>query len=88
MPIKHTIRSKDGGTVEVTLSRTQAIKAMCTECMGFGEGHPKECTDLKCPLWPFRGKIQLAYHADGEPVEEPTEIPEYEDEGVTDGGTE
>jgi len=55
------IRGKDGGTVEVTLTRTQAIKAMCTECCGFGEAHPRDCPDVLCPLYSFRGKIQLAY---------------------------
>jgi len=60
MPIQHTIQAKEGGTVNVTISRTQAIKAMCTECMGWGEAHPKDCGDRLCPLYPFRGKIQLA----------------------------
>jgi hypothetical protein len=68
------IRGKNGGTVEVTLSRSQAIKAMCTECCGFGECHPKDCTDVLCPLYPFRGKIQLAYQDGSEvPVEEDAE---------------
>lgn len=62
------IRAKDGGTVDVTLTRSQAIKAMCTECCGFGEAHPKDCTDTLCPLYLFRGKIQLAYK-DGTPEE-------------------
>jgi hypothetical protein len=30
----HTIRTKSGGTVALELSRSKAIKAMCTECMG------------------------------------------------------
>jgi len=59
------IRTKDGGLVEVTLTRSQAIKAMCTECCGFGEFHPRECSDVNCPLHGFRGKINLAYQ-DGE----------------------
>lgn len=59
--MKHTIRAKDSGTVEVELTRNRAIKAMCTECLGFGEAHPKDCTDKLCPLFPFRGKIQLAW---------------------------
>ena len=59
--LKQKIRMKDGGEIEVNLSRTRAIKAMCTECMGYGEGHPKECTDKLCPLYSFRGKINLAY---------------------------
>jgi hypothetical protein len=35
--------------------RAFAIKVMCTECMGF-EGSPKDCTAVRCPLYPFRGK--------------------------------
>ena len=35
---------------------------MCTECMGWGEGNPKECTDTQCPLYPYRGKSQAAYN--------------------------
>lgn len=57
---KHTIRTKDGEKTEVQLNRGKAIKAMCTECMGF-ESDPKECTDKNCPLYPWRGKILLAY---------------------------
>ena len=62
---KHVIRKKDSGTVEVTLTRSRAIKAMCTECMGYEE-HPKNCTSNLCPLYPFRGKIMLAYSKDSE----------------------
>jgi hypothetical protein len=80
MPVKHTIRAKDGGTVEVTISRSQAIKAMCTECMGFGEGHPKECGAPLCPLFPFRGKIQLAYHSDEGTVDEEDTVPPDDDD--------
>jgi hypothetical protein len=63
-PKKHIIRAKDGGTVEVELTRAKAIKAMCTECCGWGEAHPKDCSSEHCPLFPFRGKIQLAYKSD------------------------
>ena len=63
LPMKHTIRTSkmDGSTVDVNLTRGQAIKAMCTECLGFGEVHPKECTSVHCPLYPYRGKTQVAY---------------------------
>lgn len=57
----HTIRTKDGGTKEVSINRGKAIKLMCTECMGWGEADPKDCTAPLCPLYPFRGKILLAY---------------------------
>lgn len=50
MALQHTIRAKDGGVVEVTLNRTRAIKAMCTECMGYSEANPKDCPAKLCPL--------------------------------------
>jgi hypothetical protein len=59
--IKHTIRTKNGNLKEVTLIRSLAIKAFCTECLGFGEDDPKNCTSIYCPLYPFRGKTLLAY---------------------------
>lgn len=57
---EHTIRTKTGGTVSVKLNRGRAIKAMCTECLGWNDD-PKGCTSPLCPLFPFRGKILLAY---------------------------
>lgn len=58
----HTIRARDGGTVEVDgYTRGRAIKLFCTECLGWGEVHPKDCTDTLCPLFPYRGKTQTAY---------------------------
>lgn len=63
--MKHTIRTKDYGTTgkvkDVDLARSLAIKAFCTECLGFEE-HPKDCTAKLCPLYPFRGKTQIAFH--------------------------
>lgn len=59
--VKHVIRCKRGGSVEASLSRTSAIKAFCTECLGWGEAHPKDCTDKLCPLYPFRGPSMIAY---------------------------
>lgn len=58
----HTVRCADGTTktFPVYKSRTLAIKLMCTECLGWS-GNPKECTDRKCPLFPFRGKTLAAY---------------------------
>ena len=58
----HTIRTADGGTITTELNRGKAIKAMCTECMGF-ETNPKECTSKLCPLYPWRGKIMLAWES-------------------------
>lgn len=57
---KHTIRTVDGGTVTVELNRSKAIKAMCSECMGWEE-NPRDCTSTLCPLYPWRGKILLAW---------------------------
>ena len=59
MAVPHEIRGKDGGTVPVVLTRSRAIKAFCTECLGH-ETHPRACTDTLCPLYPFRGQIFLA----------------------------
>ena len=65
MAVIHTVKTRDGGTVAVELTRGKAIKAYCTECMGY-EGHPKDCPSIYCKLFPFRGKTRLAYDgADG-----------------------
>lgn len=56
----HTIRASNGEKIVVSLNRGKAIKAMCTECMGW-ECNPIECTDKYCPLYPWRGKILLSY---------------------------
>ena len=58
MAIKHAVRRKSGKLKEVQLTRSSAIKAMCTECLGW-ETHPKDCESYNCPLWPFRGKTNL-----------------------------
>ena len=60
MAIKHTIRKKSGKLKNVELTRSLAIKAFCTECLGF-ETHPKDCTSVNCPLYPFRGKTTIAF---------------------------
>lgn len=61
--VKHTIRAAKGlnKTVTVTLTRSLAIKAFCTECLAWGEQHPEDCTALLCPLFPFRGITRIAY---------------------------
>jgi hypothetical protein len=58
--VKHKIYDKNGDLKEVTLIRRTAIKALCTECMGF-EDNPKNCMVIHCPLYPFRGKTLLSY---------------------------
>lgn len=56
---KHTIRHKDGGTITIErMNRSTAIKCMCSECMGFEED-VMGCTDIQCPLYPFRKRTLL-----------------------------
>ena len=53
------VRHKDGGTIEIaSYTRTKAIKCMCSECMGFEED-VMGCTDVKCPLYPFRKRTLM-----------------------------
>lgn len=63
----HTIRCADGTTktIDNYVSRSKAIKLMCTECMGWA-ANPKGCTDTKCPLYPFRGKCLASAHGEDE----------------------
>lgn len=54
----HRVRTADRGFILLhPYPKGLAVKAMCTECMGF-EGNPSECTALTCPLFPYRGKTQ------------------------------
>lgn len=78
--VKHTIRSNLGNPIEVTLTRSLAVKVFCTECLGYGEENPKNCSSLLCPLWPFRGKKLLAY--ENKPAGEVEDTDEEEDENV------
>jgi len=51
----------DGSLVSVKMNRGKAIKAMCTECLGY-EGNAKtDCTSPNCPLYPWRGKTLAAW---------------------------
>ena len=52
--IKHTIRSKDGGTRIVNLTPLKAIRLQCIECMGFSTIEPKNCTSPLCTHFPYR----------------------------------
>jgi hypothetical protein len=36
------------------ITRAQAIKLQCIECMGYQKSLVKDCPDVGCPLWPFR----------------------------------
>ena len=58
MATKHKIKVRSGKLREVSLTRSMAIKAFCTECLGW-EVHPKDCTATECALFPFRGKTNL-----------------------------
>jgi len=59
--MKHKIRHKLIPTVDVeNYTRNVAIKAMCTECLGWGEEHPKDCTSPLCPLYPYRNKTTIS----------------------------
>jgi hypothetical protein len=36
------------------LTRNEAIRLFCTECMGYQVFLIKDCPDVGCPLWNFR----------------------------------
>ncbi len=56
--IKHTIRSKGGGTKIVSLSPLRAIRLNCLECVCWSAYEVKNCTSKLCPLFKFRlGKV-------------------------------
>jgi hypothetical protein len=52
--IRHKIKSKDGGTREVSLTPIKAIRYQCLECMGFVTSEVKKCTSPLCSLFPYR----------------------------------
>lgn len=37
-------------------SRKTAMQAFCNECVGYNNKEVKNCTDIGCPLYPFRLK--------------------------------
>ena len=59
----HTFKTRDGGTRTARITRSLAIKLMCTECLGF-ESNPRDCTAVTCPLYPFRGLTRKSRHGD------------------------
>ena len=63
--IKHSVRSKDGGTVTIgNYSTNKAVKLFCMECICWN-GNPKvECTSSLCPLYPFRKYTQMSINSD------------------------
>jgi len=52
--IKHTIRSKGGGTKVVSLSPLKAIRYQCLECLGWSAYEVKNCTSKLCSLYLYR----------------------------------
>ncbi len=60
--VRHTVRTSDGGSISLRLTRKSAIAALCTECMGFG--NPRDCTARLCPVWPFRIKTLATRRGD------------------------
>ncbi len=52
--IKHTIRTREGGAKEVSLTPIKAIRYQCIECMGFSAFEVKKCTSPLCSLYPYR----------------------------------
>lgn len=59
--MKHTIRTSENGRVELDLTPGLAMKLKCMDCMGW-EAHPKDCTSVLCPLYPYRGRTLLSMH--------------------------
>ncbi len=56
--IKYSIRSKNGGTKEVSLSPLRAIRLNCLECVCWSAYEVKNCSSKLCALYPFRlGKV-------------------------------
>lgn len=51
---KKTKTKKDIYSKRVRLTRAQAIRTNCIECMGFQVAEVNKCTNERCALWPFR----------------------------------
>ena len=64
----HTVLCADGNYRKFKLTRTRAIAVHCTECLGFEE-HPRDCTSLHCPLFPWRKKTLATMRGDIHPNE-------------------
>lgn len=66
--VPHTVRHKDGGTVDIDhLTCRKAIAIHCTECLGYG-ANPATCTSELCALYPYRkGTLLTKTRKEGEP---------------------
>jgi hypothetical protein len=40
--------------LSLSATRSQCIKAMCLQCMGYEKREIRECKSWACPLWSFR----------------------------------
>uniref|UniRef100_A0A6M3LD22 Uncharacterized protein n=1 Tax=viral metagenome TaxID=1070528 RepID=A0A6M3LD22_9ZZZZ len=57
--MEHTIRSKDGTLIDVPkYSPKKAMRAFCSECLGWVGNAKTDCTSPNCPIYPFRGRYQ------------------------------
>jgi hypothetical protein len=56
IPPKPPTRTKSTRTKSARdkITRAQAIKLFCIECMGYNRHFVKSCTNEHCPLWPYR----------------------------------
>ena len=54
MTVKHTIRTADGRTQEVELTRGKAIRLNCLECCNWQSREVRLCVCILCALYPYR----------------------------------
>lgn len=60
MPKKATVaapktqKAKPKPSTRDKITRAQAIKLFCVECMGYNKHFVKACPAEQCPLWPYR----------------------------------
>lgn len=58
------IRNRKGNIISIPrLSRSDAIKLFCTQCLGY-ENHPKDCKVDTCPLYFYRGITRIGQISD------------------------
>lgn len=54
MSLQHEIRNRHGVTETISLTPIRAIRHMCLECLSFSPKEVKCCTNVLCPLFPYR----------------------------------
>ncbi len=58
--ITHDVEHRDGQYISIeNYTRSVAIKAHCTRCLGYTGSAKRDCTSPQCPLFPHRGKLNL-----------------------------